>query len=41
MTFRVFRVQFSQPAAHPSVIRITTYVMPDGKLEQFLVEPAT
>jgi D-alanyl-D-alanine carboxypeptidase len=40
MTFRTFSVQFSSPAAHPARIGITTYVMPDGKLEQFLVEPA-
>ena len=34
MTFRSFRVGFAKAA-----VRITTYTMPDGKLEQFLVAP--
>jgi D-alanyl-D-alanine carboxypeptidase len=35
MTFRVFQVVFPDGKQ----VRITTYTMPDGKLEQFLVEP--
>jgi D-alanyl-D-alanine carboxypeptidase len=35
MTFRAFRVGFSDPTK-PLVV--TTYTMPDGKLEQYLVE---
>jgi D-alanyl-D-alanine carboxypeptidase len=34
MTFRVFTIQFSNRS-----LRLTTYTMPDGKLEQFLVGP--
>jgi len=41
MTFRTFAVQFANPVAHPTHVTISTYVMPDGKLEQFLVEPAS
>jgi D-alanyl-D-alanine carboxypeptidase len=37
MTFRVFRVEFPKSAQH---LRVTTYTMPDGKLEQYLVIPA-
>jgi D-alanyl-D-alanine carboxypeptidase len=37
MTFRVFRVEFPKNAQH---LRVTTYTMPDGKLEQYLVIPA-
>ncbi len=36
MTFRVFRVTFMKSS---EVLRITTYTMPDGKLEQYLVIP--
>ena len=36
MTFRAFRVGFSDPTGH---LVVTTYTMPDGKLEQYLVEP--
>jgi D-alanyl-D-alanine carboxypeptidase len=37
MTFHVFRVEF---ANNPQHLRVTTYTMPDGKLEQYLVIPA-
>ena len=37
MTFRVFRIEFASNAQH---LRVTTYTMPDGKLEQYLVIPA-
>jgi len=37
MTFRVFAVEF---ANSPQKLRVTTYTMPDGKLEQYLVIPA-
>jgi CubicO group peptidase (beta-lactamase class C family) len=37
MTFRVFRVEFPNSAQR---LTITTYTMPDGKLEQYLVLPA-
>ena len=37
MTFRVFRVQFPNSSRQ---LTITTYTEPDGKLEQYLVEPA-
>ena len=37
MTFRVFQVEFANRAQH---LQITTYTMPDGKLEQYLVIPA-
>lgn len=37
MTFRVFAVTFK---ASPQRLRVTTYTMPDGKLEQYLVIPA-
>jgi hypothetical protein len=37
MTFRVFRVEFPNNAQH---LQVTTYTMPDGKLEQYLVIPA-
>ncbi len=36
MTFRVFNVSF---ANSPKKVQVTTYTMPDGKLEQFLVIP--
>jgi CubicO group peptidase (beta-lactamase class C family) len=36
MTFRVFTVTFANSARR---LRITTYTMPDGKLEQYLVIP--
>jgi D-alanyl-D-alanine carboxypeptidase len=35
MTFRVFRIQY--PTRR---LTLTTYTYPDGKLEQYLVEPA-
>lgn len=35
MTFRVFRIQYPT-----SRLRLTTYTYPDGKLEQYLVEPS-
>jgi CubicO group peptidase (beta-lactamase class C family) len=38
MTFRAFRVTFTKSS---EVLRITTYTMPDGKLEQYLVIPAS
>jgi hypothetical protein len=38
MTFRVFSVEFSKS---PQKLRVTTYTMPDGKLEQYLVIPAS
>jgi CubicO group peptidase (beta-lactamase class C family) len=34
MTFRIFSVKFGQ-----KTVGLTTYTMPDGKLEQFLIEP--
>jgi CubicO group peptidase (beta-lactamase class C family) len=37
MTFRVFRVEFPNGG---KPLTITTYTMPDGKLEQYLVLPA-
>ncbi len=37
MTFRAFEVKFSEAKA-PS-LTLTTYTMPDGKLEQFLIGP--
>jgi len=37
MTFRAFDVEFSDNAQH---LQVTTYTMPDGKLEQYLVIPA-
>ena len=37
MTFRAFSVGF---ANSPQQVRVTTYTMPDGKLEQYLVIPA-
>lgn len=37
MTFRTFSVEF---ARSPQKVRVTTYTMPDGKLEQYLVIPA-
>ena len=37
MTFRVFNVVWPENGPH---LRVTTYTMPDGKLEQYLVEPA-
>ena len=37
MTFRVFAVEFPHSNQR---LTITTYTMPDGKLEQYLVEPA-
>lgn len=36
MTFRVFAVEFAHT---PQRLRVTTYTMPDGKLEQYLVIP--
>ena len=39
MTFRSFRVQFA--GAPSKRLTITTYTMPDGKIEQYLVEPAS
>jgi D-alanyl-D-alanine carboxypeptidase len=36
MTFRVFAVAFKNS---PQQVHVTTYTMPDGKLEQYLVEP--
>jgi len=36
MTFRVFAVEFART---PQRLRVTTYTMPDGKLEQYLVIP--
>jgi CubicO group peptidase (beta-lactamase class C family) len=38
MTFRVFRVEFAGGAG---AVTITTYTEPDGKLEQYLVFPAS
>jgi hypothetical protein len=35
MTFRAFSVSFPQKQ-----VRVTVYEMPDGKLEQYLVEPS-
>jgi hypothetical protein len=36
MTFHVFAVTFKNS---PQQVHVTTYTMPDGKLEQYLVEP--
>ncbi|GGG94874.1 serine hydrolase domain-containing protein [Silvibacterium dinghuense] len=36
MTFHSFAVKFD---SRPQTLRVTTYTMPDGKLEQYLVEP--
>ena len=36
MTFHVFAVAFKNT---PQQVHVTTYTMPDGKLEQYLVEP--
>jgi D-alanyl-D-alanine carboxypeptidase len=36
MTFRLFAVTFKNS---PQQVHVTTYTMPDGKLEQYLVEP--
>jgi D-alanyl-D-alanine carboxypeptidase len=38
MTFRVFAVSFTKS---PVKVRVTTYTMPDGKLEQYLVIPVS
>jgi CubicO group peptidase (beta-lactamase class C family) len=38
MTFRAFTVTF---ANSPQQVRVTTYTMPDGKLEQYLVIPVS
>lgn len=38
MTFRLFAVEF---ANSPQKLRVTTYTMPDGKLEQYLVIPVS
>lgn len=38
MTFRIFKVQFAGDHAQP--LTITTYTMPDGRIEQYLVVPA-
>ena len=38
MTFRIFSVTF---ANSPQQLRVTTYTMPDGKLEQYLVLPVS
>lgn len=38
MTFRSFAVEF---AGSPQKVRVTTYTMPDGKLEQYLVIPVS
>ncbi len=38
MTFRSFTVEF---ANSPVKVRVTTYTMPDGKLEQYLVIPVS
>jgi CubicO group peptidase (beta-lactamase class C family) len=40
MTFRVFRVTFAA-GSQPGDLAITTYTMPDGKIEQYLVEPGS
>jgi D-alanyl-D-alanine carboxypeptidase len=37
MTFRAFRLEFPNSTER---LTITTYTMPDGKLEQYLVMPA-
>jgi CubicO group peptidase (beta-lactamase class C family) len=37
MTYRVFRAEF---AGNVKQVNVTTYTMPGGKLEQYLVEPA-
>ena len=37
MTFHAFRVEFP---SHAQQLEVTTYTMPDGKLEQYLVIPA-
>jgi CubicO group peptidase (beta-lactamase class C family) len=38
MTFRAFSVKFGA-AEKTKTVTLTTYTMPDGKLEQFLIEP--
>ena len=38
MTFHVFALEFSKS---PVKVRVTTYTMPDGKLEQYLVIPVS
>jgi hypothetical protein len=38
MTFRAFRVTFAKSS---QVLEITTYTMPDGKLQQYLVIPGS
>lgn len=38
MTFRVYAVEF---ANSPVKVRVTTYTMPDGKLEQYLIIPVS
>ena len=38
MTFRVFRVTFEGSGR---TVNVTTYTMPDGKLEQYLVIPGS
>lgn len=38
MTFRVFSVTFTKS---PQKVEVTTYTMPDGKLEQYLVLPVS
>ena len=39
MTFHVFHVRFGLPSPRGTNVTITTYEMPDGKLEQYLVIP--
>lgn len=38
MTFRAFSIKFGT-AESAKTVTLTTYTMPDGKLEQFLIEP--
>ena len=38
MTFRAFAVKFGT-GERAKTVTLTTYTMPDGKLEQFLIEP--
>jgi hypothetical protein len=38
MTFRAFSVKFGT-GDKAKTVTLTTYTMPDGKLEQFLIEP--
>ncbi len=40
MTFRVFRARFAEHNLPEHNLVVTTYEMPDGKLEQYLVIPA-